>query len=97
MRERYLGVKIPPTNLKPDFLGQAQAFANKLADSLNGGSVPFSRKEHVNDQPIDCSELPIRRPPSHGGWAEARRVQQPDWSLIRHMKPREGPRRCRWR
>ena len=40
MRERYLGVKIPPTNLKPDFLGQAQAFANKLADSLNGGSVP---------------------------------------------------------
>jgi hypothetical protein len=36
MRERYLGVKIPPTNLKPDFLGQAQAFANKLADSLEG-------------------------------------------------------------
>lgn len=39
MRERYLGVKIPPTNLKPDFLGQAQAFANKLADSLDGGRV----------------------------------------------------------
>ena len=37
MRERYLGVKVPPTNLKPDFLGQAQAFANKLADSLEGG------------------------------------------------------------
>ena len=36
MRERYLGVKIPPTNLKPDFPGQAQAFANKLADSLDG-------------------------------------------------------------
>jgi hypothetical protein len=35
MRERYLGVKIPPTNLKPDFPGQAQAFANKLADSLD--------------------------------------------------------------
>ena len=35
MRERYLGVKIPPTNLKPDFAGQAQAFANKLADSLD--------------------------------------------------------------
>jgi flavodoxin len=34
MRERYLGVKIPPTNLKPDFPGQAQSFANKLADSL---------------------------------------------------------------
>jgi hypothetical protein len=36
MRERYLGVKIPPTNLKPDFPGQAQSFANKLADSLDG-------------------------------------------------------------
>ena len=35
MRERYLGVKIPPTNLKPDFLGQAQAFAHKLADGLD--------------------------------------------------------------
>jgi hypothetical protein len=36
MRERYLGVKIPPTNLRPDFPGQARAFANKLADSLDG-------------------------------------------------------------
>ena len=37
MRERYLGVKIPPTNLKPDFLGQAQVFANRLADGLGSG------------------------------------------------------------
>ncbi len=35
MRERYLGVKIPPSNLKPDFTRQAQGFANKLADSLD--------------------------------------------------------------
>jgi menaquinone-dependent protoporphyrinogen IX oxidase len=34
MRERSLGIKIPPTNLKPDFGDQAQAFANKLADTL---------------------------------------------------------------
>jgi menaquinone-dependent protoporphyrinogen IX oxidase len=33
-RERYLGVKIPPTNLKPDYLEQAQAFATRLADRL---------------------------------------------------------------
>ncbi len=33
MRERSLGVKIPPTNLKPDFGDQATAFANTLADS----------------------------------------------------------------
>ena len=34
MRERSLGIKIPPTNLKPDFGDQAEVFANKLADSL---------------------------------------------------------------
>jgi len=34
MRERSLGIKIPPSNLKQDFGDQAQEFANKLADSL---------------------------------------------------------------
>jgi hypothetical protein len=33
-RERYLGVKIPPSNLKPDYQEQARAFANELADGL---------------------------------------------------------------
>jgi hypothetical protein len=37
MRERYLRVKIPPTNLKPDFGDQAAEYANILADSLDGG------------------------------------------------------------
>ena len=32
--ERYLGVKIPPTNLKPDYGEQTQAFATQLADGL---------------------------------------------------------------
>jgi menaquinone-dependent protoporphyrinogen IX oxidase len=48
MRERYLGVKIPPTNLQPGFAGQAAAFANKLADSLHGArpqAVPASPQE----------------------------------------------------
>ncbi len=36
-RERYLGVKIPRTNLQPDYLQQAQTFANwLLADRLGG-------------------------------------------------------------
>jgi menaquinone-dependent protoporphyrinogen IX oxidase len=35
MRERSLGIKIPPTNLKPDFGDQATAFANKLVDTLH--------------------------------------------------------------
>jgi menaquinone-dependent protoporphyrinogen IX oxidase len=34
MRKRSLGIKIPPTNLKPDFGDQATAFANRLADNL---------------------------------------------------------------
>jgi hypothetical protein len=41
MRERSLGIKIPPTNLKPDFGVEADAFANKLADSL-GASAPLA-------------------------------------------------------
>ncbi len=34
MRERSLGIKIPPTNLKPDFKVQADAFANQLAGTF---------------------------------------------------------------
>jgi hypothetical protein len=34
MRERSLGIKIPPTILKPNFDEPAHAFANKLADTL---------------------------------------------------------------
>jgi hypothetical protein len=33
-RDRYLGVKLPPTNLKADYLEHAQAFANKLAEGI---------------------------------------------------------------
>jgi menaquinone-dependent protoporphyrinogen IX oxidase len=33
-RERYLGVKIPPSNLKPDYSEQARAFAAGLADGM---------------------------------------------------------------
>jgi menaquinone-dependent protoporphyrinogen IX oxidase len=40
MRERALGIKIPPTNLKPDFGEQAEAFANELADSLGSSRQP---------------------------------------------------------
>jgi menaquinone-dependent protoporphyrinogen IX oxidase len=33
-RERYHGVKIPPSNLQPDYPDEARAFANELADGL---------------------------------------------------------------
>jgi menaquinone-dependent protoporphyrinogen IX oxidase len=35
-RERYLGVKIPPTNLQAGYGDQARAFANRLADRIVG-------------------------------------------------------------
>jgi hypothetical protein len=42
MKERWFGVKIPPTNLKPDFEEQARDFANRLLDltAQNRASVP---------------------------------------------------------
>ena len=42
MRERSLGIKIPPTNLKPDFGDRATAFANDLADRVVGTGTPDS-------------------------------------------------------
>ena len=39
-RARYLGVKLPPSMLKPDFAEQAQSFAHELADRLGGNSRP---------------------------------------------------------
>jgi hypothetical protein len=44
MRERSLGIKIPPTNLQPDFGDQAEAFANKLTDTLGpSAQIPQAR------------------------------------------------------
>jgi hypothetical protein len=34
IKDRYLGVKIPKANLQPSYLGESQAFAHGLADSL---------------------------------------------------------------
>jgi len=41
-RERSLGVKIPPANLRPDYPQMARAFANRLADNL-GSTATSSR------------------------------------------------------
>jgi hypothetical protein len=38
--ERYLGVKIPPTNLQPSHDTEARDFAAKLADRLEGAASP---------------------------------------------------------
>jgi multimeric flavodoxin WrbA len=39
-REKYLGVKIPPTNLQGDQLDEARAFAAELADRLVAADSP---------------------------------------------------------
>lgn len=40
--ERYLGIKIPPTNLQPDDDDAARAFASQLLDRLSAGSSTAS-------------------------------------------------------
>jgi menaquinone-dependent protoporphyrinogen IX oxidase len=39
-REKYAGVKIPPTNLQPGYEEQACAFARRLADGLEAPAPP---------------------------------------------------------
>jgi menaquinone-dependent protoporphyrinogen IX oxidase len=54
-RVRYLGVKIPPTNLKADYREQARAFAAELADGLVSGpsGVSGGRDEGMKAAPSD--------------------------------------------
>ena len=54
MRERSFGIKIPPTNLKPDFGEQAAAFANKLADHLDQGRHDEDTR---SDRPVSVTGL----------------------------------------
>lgn len=57
-RERYLGIKIPPTNLKPDYLEQARAFATGLADRVLGDvrSASALSPEPQDWQPADTTK-----------------------------------------
>jgi menaquinone-dependent protoporphyrinogen IX oxidase len=58
-RGRYLGVKIPPTNLKADYTEQARAFATGLADRLVSDfrSVAALDKARNGQQPTDPSKV----------------------------------------
>ena len=57
-RERSVGVQIPPTNLQPDYLQQARAFATGLADTLRGDDRRRSElsTEAQNGQPTDTTK-----------------------------------------
>jgi menaquinone-dependent protoporphyrinogen IX oxidase len=56
-RERYLGVKIPPTNLQPEYLEQAQTFAAKLADGLAFESGKDSPTAGRHDAPLSVTAI----------------------------------------
>ena len=58
-RERYLGVKIPPTNLQPDYVEQARTFATRLADGLAGGTPRESLPSPAttSPQPDDTTKV----------------------------------------
>jgi hypothetical protein len=57
-RERYLGVKIPPTNLKPDYLERSRAFASELADRLGhtAQTGPAFTNKAQNGRPTDTTK-----------------------------------------
>jgi hypothetical protein len=38
IKDHYLGLKIPPANLQPSYVREAQAFAGELADSMGCAS-----------------------------------------------------------
>jgi hypothetical protein len=43
-RDRYLGLKIPPTNLQPEHLAAARDFAGTLANGLSDAPAPTQRE-----------------------------------------------------
>jgi hypothetical protein len=42
-RDRYLGVRIPSTNIQPQQLEQAREFAAEVADQIFGGDMAKDR------------------------------------------------------
>jgi hypothetical protein len=55
--ERYLGVRIPPSNLQPGYREQARAFANELADGLDRRASDAVRRD-PSVPPQDLSPAP---------------------------------------
>ena len=46
-RQRYLGIRIPVTNVQPQQLLEAQAFAQQLVDQLSDGALAISDEDSV--------------------------------------------------
>ena len=78
MRERCLGIKIPPTNLKADFGAEAQAFANQFADTsrprVRAATIVRLRRHRVSRHPaVDRARS---RRSGAGGLARGGRVHE---------------------
>jgi hypothetical protein len=48
IKQRYLGVRIPSATLQPSYVGQAQAFANELADRLGQQRSELGSPAHIS-------------------------------------------------
>jgi len=65
-RERYLGVKIPPSLLRPDFGEWARAFAHQLADGLEvPAQVRAKARRHATPTPTQRPTNSSRSPDAH--------------------------------
>jgi menaquinone-dependent protoporphyrinogen IX oxidase len=54
-RGRYLGVKIPSTNLEPEYIAQAHGFAAGLAEMLAAGTGDRPRALHETREPATAT------------------------------------------
>jgi hypothetical protein len=55
-RERYLGVKIPPTNLAPEYIAQAHGFAAGLAEMLTTDADSRPRAVEASTEPATATQ-----------------------------------------
>ena len=55
-RERYLGVKIPSTNLAPEYIAQAHGFATGLAEMLSTGNGDQPRSLNGTTEPATATQ-----------------------------------------
>ena len=105
-RERYLGVKIPPTNLQPDYRRAGSGVRDRVGGPSRRRRTDRvralerraeratdrlrQRRAHMSDETIDRTKLPIRRPPFSGVANQTLGGSEPGWEQIGHVKPPEG-------
>jgi hypothetical protein len=72
-REKYLGVKIPPTNIQDHHLEQARALAGKLADQLSPTESDAPASPSFDGITTSASEPQVDKPQGFGSIREGDR------------------------